>query len=280
MKKVFMGLCMLACAFLLFFAGAISQWTLFSGTIADDDLFAVTDVSDTTQGENGTSKRLPWSVFKAFLDTIYQATDSTLDAISNTEAFTQNRLRETVHTAEPTDEVAGDRIIADNDTWDPCSIDGTDDYEVICLVAGSPGTWKAIRNMVTGEILSASIDLTGGSIAASYTISSPQSLSVTTEDDVTVGTELTSSVVLLTGDNDTDNDTLTLQDGITDGTILTFFMAAGVDTDDNIIIDAETDSTCTGCPDSGIFTFTANGGSLTLWWSGSAWFFRGQVNGE
>jgi hypothetical protein len=119
------------------------------------------------------------------------------------------------------------------------------------------------------------------SVTANYTIVTPQSLSVTTEDDVTVGTELTSSVVLLTGDDDSDDDTLTLQDGVTAGTILTFICVAGLDAvDDALIIDAETDSTCLGCPDSGIFTYETAGSQLTLYWTGSAWVYAGSAIGE
>jgi len=40
----------------------------------------------------------------------------------------------TALTAEPT-EVVGQIYRADNDTWDPCGIDGTDDYFVICTAA-------------------------------------------------------------------------------------------------------------------------------------------------
>jgi hypothetical protein len=119
------------------------------------------------------------------------------------------------------------------------------------------------------------------SLASSYTIVVPQSLSVTADDDVTVGTEITSSVVLCTGDNDSADETLTLQDGLTAGYIQTFIVVANVDdTDDAMIFDAETDSTCLGCPDSGIFTFETEGSQLTLYWTGSAWTYMGSVVGE
>lgn len=142
----------------------------------------------------------------------------------------------------------------------------TCDWTVECQVAGTP----------TDKII---VDADGvttivGSLATDITIVTPQSLAVTTEDDVTIGTELTSSVVLLTGDNDADHDTLTLQDGTVAGQILTFIGVAAIDDSDTIIIDAETDSTCTWCPTSGIFTFDDPGDKVTLYWTGTLWTYQ------
>ena len=116
------------------------------------------------------------------------------------------------------------------------------------------------------------------SLTSNFTIVTPQSLAAETEADITVGTEILSSVVLLTGDDDGDHDTLHLQDGITPGTTLSFIVAAVCDDTDTLIIDAETDSTCTGCSTSGIFTFDDPGDSVTLYWSGTAWFERGKYS--
>ena len=81
------------------------------------------------------------------------------DVETATGIWTLNRIKLTVHTAEPTDEAVGDVLIADNDTWDPASVSGTNDYMVICTAAGSPGTWLAIRDMVTGEMLYSALEI-------------------------------------------------------------------------------------------------------------------------
>ena len=93
------------------------------------------------------------------------------------------------------------------------------------------------------------------------------------DDDETIGTDLTSSVILVTGDDDTDNDSIDLQDGDVNGQMITFIAVAGVDADDTFTVDAETDSTCTGCPNSGILVIDTVGDSISLVWSGTAWFF-------
>jgi len=100
------------------------------------------------------------------------------------------------------------------------------------------------------------------------------------DDDETVGVDLLSSIIFITGDNDSDNDSIDLQDGTVDGQMITFIAAANVDADDTFTIDAETDSTCTGCPNSGILVLDTVGDSVSIVWSGSktttpAWFYLG-----
>jgi len=110
----------------------------------------------------------------------------------------------------------------------------------------------------------------------------PQSKTYEADDDSeTIGTDLTSSVVLVTGDNDSSDETVDLQDGTVAGQMITFITVALVDdTDDAFILDVETDSTCTGCPTSGIFTLETVGSSVTLYWTGSFWHYCGSVVGE
>lgn len=117
---------------------------------------------------------------------------------------------------------------------------------------------------------------------SNFTSIIPQALSVTTETNITVGTEITSGIIDMTGDDDADHDTLDLQDAPAayDGVIITFTAIAACDASDNIVIDAETDSTCTGCPTAGIFTLDSVGDSVTLRWNNTAaaWFYVGSYD--
>lgn len=65
----------------------------------------------------------------------------------------------TVLTAEPS-EVVGQFYIADNDTWDPNTYTGTNDYLVLCTGVGVPGTFVPIMDMVTGDFLIAADSIT------------------------------------------------------------------------------------------------------------------------
>jgi hypothetical protein len=87
----------------------------------------------------------------------------------------------------------------------------------------------------------------------------------TTEANIT--TPLTSSIILLDGDNDADNDTIDLQDGTTAGQIAVFIAAVEIDADDTCTINYG-DTTCTNCPAT---AFDKVGESVTLIWTGSTW---------
>ena len=91
----------------------------------------------------------------------------------------------------------------------------------------------------------------------------PQSIVVTTEGDIT----LTSTVGLISGDNDEDNDIIDLQNGTYSGQSLLLCSISGVDSTDTITV-AMTDTTCTGC---GTVKFTDVGQCFRLTWSGSTW---------
>lgn len=91
----------------------------------------------------------------------------------------------------------------------------------------------------------------------------PQSLTVTTEANIT----LTGSLLLLTGDNDTDNDTIDLQDGTVTGQMLTIVGIALIDGDDTITV-AMTDTTCTGCL---TVLLDEIGDTWGLVWTGVTW---------
>ena len=94
----------------------------------------------------------------------------------------------------------------------------------------------------------------------------PMTETFTTEADLT--DPLTSTVVLLDGDNDGDNDTLQLQDGIRAGQIVVLIAYADIDADDTVTIDTTTDSTCTNCP---AIVFNKVGENVVLVWTGSTW---------
>lgn len=106
-----------------------------------------------------------------------------------------------------------------------------------------------------------------GITAATFLSLAPQSLTVTTEADLT----LTGSVLLLTGDNDTDNDAIDLQNGTVTGQILVAVAAALVDANDTITL-AVTDTTCTNCP---TLLLDELSDAWILVWSGSTWIVVG-----
>ena len=101
------------------------------------------------------------------------------------------------------------------------------------------------------------------SVVAVISAITPQSLTVTTEANIT----LTSSLLLLTGDNDGDNDAIDLQDGTVTGQTLIIVGIALIDGDDTITV-AMTDTTCTGCL---TVLLDEIGDTWTLVWTGATW---------
>lgn len=127
-----------------------AYWT-GDGTLAGKTLSADTPLCSDSNGEidvcsNLTDLAVGESTIEGYIF------DSDAETVAG--AWTLNRQRYTVHTSEPSDEQVGDLFIADNDTWDPASYTGTNDYLVICTATGSPGTYLPIRDMVTGALLS------------------------------------------------------------------------------------------------------------------------------
>jgi len=86
-------------------------------------------------------------------------------------------------------------------------------------------------------------------------------------DDANLPTTIISPLVLLTGDDDTDNDTLDLQDGSIAGQKVVIMAAAAIDADDTVTI-AYTDTTATNAP---AVVFDKVGENVTLYWSGATW---------
>lgn len=77
-----------------------------------------------------------------------------LDAVSAGSGIWDTEAR----SSAPASPAAGLFYWADNDTWDPCSIDGTDDYWVIY---DGTSTYYAIRKVVDGTILASNALVTG-----------------------------------------------------------------------------------------------------------------------
>lgn len=77
----------------------------------------------------------------------------------------------------------------------------------------------------------------------------PQSYDASDQDDTdfTMGTTGTSSIILMSGDDDGDNDSIDLQNPTRAGQIVRFYASANIDANDTITVDTTTDSTCTGC---------------------------------
>jgi hypothetical protein len=101
------------------------------------------------------------------------------------------------------------------------------------------------------------------SVVSTLNAITPQSLTVETEADIT----LTSSLLLLTGDNDEDNDAIDLQNGTIIGQTLIIVGIALIDGTDTITV-AMTDTTCTGC-----LTVLVDeiGDTWGLVWTGATW---------
>lgn len=91
----------------------------------------------------------------------------------------------------------------------------------------------------------------------------PQSLTVITETDII----LTGTLLLITGDNDSDNDNIDPQDGSYVGQSLTIVGVALIDNNDTITV-AMTDTTCTGCL---TVLMDEIGDTWGLVWTGSTW---------
>jgi hypothetical protein len=148
------------------------------------------------------------------------------------------------------------------------------------VIYGENDQGNTLTSSATGW--TANLGVTATTMTSSYTIVTPQSITYDTssDEDQAIGTDITSSVVLVTGDNDGTDEEIDLQDGTVAGQILTFITVDLVDdADDAFIVDVATDSTCSGCPDSGSFTLETIGSKLTLYWTGSAWIFVGQTTG-
>lgn len=98
----------------------------------------------------------------------------------------------------------------------------------------------------------------------------PSTYSFTTEVDVfTIGSTAKTTVILLDGDNDSDNDVIDLQNGTINGQVVIFIAAADIDADDTCTLNMA-DTTCTGCDAS--IVFDKVGDTWTFVWSGAAWF--------
>ena len=59
--------------------------------------------------------------------------------------LTLDLLRLPLTTSEPTDEAVSDLVHVDISEWNPAGQSGSVDYIAMCTVAGSPGTWVALR---------------------------------------------------------------------------------------------------------------------------------------
>jgi len=87
----------------------------------------------------------------------------TTPAAGSFAKITANAQAFTPLAAEPT-EVVGNLYVADNEVagWDPADYAGTNDYLVICTAVDSPGTFKILMDMVTGERFFSTLTLPNG----------------------------------------------------------------------------------------------------------------------
>jgi len=247
-----------------------------NGTVASVDLVTALRITSQTSDDLGDNGEL---VFTAGYDRVYvdltvTADDADIDIdeggseVDGAIVIITNMGANTARFADEAGEV---------ELKAPCNLE---QYETLTLQYATD-RWVEIARS-TNAITFSSIDISGGTFTSGYQIISPQSATYSgTDENQTIGTDITSSVVLVTAVDDNDDESIDLQDGTVAGQIVTFIVVANVDdTDDAFIIDAETDSTCTGCPDSGIFTLETEGSSVTLYWTGSFWHYCGSTVGE
>jgi len=101
-------------------------------------------------------------------------------------------------------------------------------------------------------------------VATSSFIATATTETFTTEGNIT--DPLPSNLILLDGDDDSDDDAIDLQDGTT-GEIVQLVASADIDADDTCTINMA-DTTCTNCP---AIVFDKVGENATLLWTGSTW---------
>jgi hypothetical protein len=102
----------------------------------------------------------------------------------------------TPQATEPTTTIAGRFYVANNNVggWDPCTVDGTDDYLCMCTAAGPGGTYVAIQNIVTGAAIFSGIDETvpildgddTGSILWSFATSAQRTITIPGDQNDTI----------------------------------------------------------------------------------------------
>lgn len=93
----------------------------------------------------------------------------------------------------------------------------------------------------------------------------PKTFAFTTEGNM--DTILTSSIILLDGDDDAENDTIDIQNGTNAGQIVHLIAAVEIDASDTCTINFG-DTTCTNCP---AVAFDKVGENVSLIWTGATW---------
>jgi len=129
-----------------------------------------------------------------------------------------------------------------------------------------PEKWECVN---VHEGLSDPYTTAVGKAQLAYTIAEPQSKTYddNDNDEETPEVDLTSSVILITGDDDTDADSIELMAAGAgyDGLLITFRAYSSVDINDPFSIDVEGgDSACVNCPYGGEFFFYGVGAYLTV----------------
>jgi hypothetical protein len=126
-------------------------------------------------------------------------------------------------------------------------------------------TKSIIYGVQAADVADQTLDLNANVDTTGRVSNTPVTEEFTAEADIT--DPLTSSVVLLDGDNDGDNDTLDLQNGTTAGQHLHLIASADIDADDTCTI-SYADTTCTNCAAT---VFDKIGENVHLIWTGSTW---------
>jgi hypothetical protein len=163
-------------------------------------------------------------------------------------------------------DIAGGQVLISSKTAGASAIaltsnQGASDTIVVTNTQGTGAAAVALTATAGGTTITSASDL----LIASRISNTPLTYSFTTEGNIT--SPLTSSIVLLDGDNDAENDTIDLQNGTTAGQIAVLIAAVDIDSDDTCTINYG-DTTCTNCPAT---AFDKVGESATLIWTGTTW---------
>jgi hypothetical protein len=237
------------------------------------------DVSDQTLAATGTQKEYPWSVMKAdmktYMDTLYEShtsNDIDPDRLSG-DASDDNKIDQDIIegfgasatpaiTLQDSDNAVGSGAINANSSGGANAIvltigveDSTGESVSYIEIDGSNKRVESKKDFYAEKLL--------GMTPQSKDYSTASSL------DQTIGTDLTSLVILVTCDADETAESIDLQDGTVAGQTLIFIGVTGLDDNDTFTIDMS-ETTCTGCP---ALVLNDPGENVAIYWTGSTWAY-------
>ena len=183
--------------------------------------------------------------------------------IDNTGNITMTSVETTATTApgiSGTDSDQDDPDIIGKDYWNASATgSGVEVGDKYWQVMGGAGTAGTLETFMDYDASNRALTIQGSINSA------PHTFTFTTEANI--DTILTSTVYLLDGDDDGENDAIDLQNGTTAGQILYLIASADIDANDTCTI-SYADTTCTNCPAT---VFDKVGENVHLIWTGTTW---------